>query len=759
MVASRLFRTAGACLTICPFVMCGGERGDGRMLSRQPTSAHTAWVSLPPSHISFGGSASTATSTSPWGAAPRPSARDESSSVAQSLPSRKRRVAAALFYSLRDQRHGPSEAAAGETMVPGPPPISSPFLARLGGAAHHARGRCAGGFQLGAVTAVRSPGDGGGAATGVEGGEELREAFNAAVGEDEFLGLDGFRALADVRELLEDGLLRDSEVLAIWKAVPKADPAGDRVDYVGFSQAFARVDALFEEEEEEEEDGGEEEGVAAAGVRRGGGESGVAVGPGGTEASFVELVGSSEGVLDLDGLLRWSEVTELFEEGLLKQEEVEQMWKGLPKVANRVQAAGEAGTEEGVLINLAGFLEFDRQLSDLFEDEEESGTDAANKDQPPTATSAAASTPPATPAAAAPVVAATAPASPETKDPAGKEAVADEGTPEGLFLRLSANTGGVLTLDDLLGWTEVAELLEDDLMSREEVGSMFEALPKAKGRGSSTSAPAIDVKGFVEFARKLDEMFEDFDEDGEERSSPATSSRSDGADTSGDATASEPLPDMTSTEAVVPKGGNAAEAKARLLSMCQREMADCGMGCGEDKRTEMLEAMEALLATEEGNLVLGDDLGTGLIDTLAGEWRLLYTSSNAMEYNQGLTGLANTIPNAKFQGLRQILHADGMVFDAEYEEELMTGDESEPLIITVTSDWEVKQTSSLVTGKSSVAIAVAPKQIKYGFITVRSERWKTLRAMMLLDIAYLDANLRIMRGQTARQNFFVFVRV
>ncbi|CAN0461966.1 unnamed protein product, partial [Ectocarpus sp. 8 AP-2014] len=79
--------------------------------------------------------------------------------------------------------------------------------------------------------------------------------------------------------------------------------------------------------------------------------------------------------------------------------------------------------------------------------------------------------------------------------------------------------------------------------------------------------------------------------------------------------------------------------------------------------------------------------------------------------------------------------------------------------ITVTSDWEVKQTSSLVTGKSSVAIAVAPKQIKYGFITVRSERWKTLRAMMLLDIAYLDANLRIMRGQTARQNFFVFVRV
>ena len=49
------------------------------------------------------------------------------------------------------------------------------------------------------------------------------------------------------------------------------------------------------------------------------------------------------------------------------------------------------------------------------------------------------------------------------------------------------------------------------------------------------------------------------------------------------------------------------------------------------------------------------------------------------------------------------------------------------------------------TGKSTVAVAVAPKQIKYGFITVRSERWKTLRAMMLLDIAYLDADLRYVR--------------
>lgn len=49
----------------------------------------------------------------------------------------------------------------------------------------------------------------------------------------------------------------------------------------------------------------------------------------------------------------------------------------------------------------------------------------------------------------------------------------------------------------------MSELIDDELITREEVATMFEALPKAKGRGSSSSAPAIDTKGFVEFTRKV----------------------------------------------------------------------------------------------------------------------------------------------------------------------------------------------------------------------------------------------------------------
>lgn len=55
-------------------------------------------------------------------------------------------------------------------------------------------------------------------------------------------------------------------------------------------------------------------------------------------------------------------MTELLEENLVTREEVEQMWEGLPKATNSVKAVGTPEAEKGTLINLEGFLEFDRQV-------------------------------------------------------------------------------------------------------------------------------------------------------------------------------------------------------------------------------------------------------------------------------------------------------------------------------------------------------------------------------------------------------------
>lgn len=114
------------------------------------------------------------------------------------------------------------------------------------------------------------------------------------------------QAIADVSDLLKDGLLQDSEILAIWKTVSKADAVRDRVDFRGFAKAFAQVDALFEEEEEVLDSS---DGVAASSESGNRVDSEAAreavVGEvGEAEASFRALVGSSQGMLDLAGLLR-----------------------------------------------------------------------------------------------------------------------------------------------------------------------------------------------------------------------------------------------------------------------------------------------------------------------------------------------------------------------------------------------------------------------------------------------------------------------
>lgn len=56
---------------------------------------------------------------------------------------------------------------------------------------------------------------------------------------------------------------------------------------------------------------------------------------------------------------RWDELTELSADGLLAREEVEAIWKGLPKVSKSGAAFG--GTE-AACIDLRGFLEFDGRV-------------------------------------------------------------------------------------------------------------------------------------------------------------------------------------------------------------------------------------------------------------------------------------------------------------------------------------------------------------------------------------------------------------
>jgi hypothetical protein len=97
--------------------------------------------------------------------------------------------------------------------------------------------------------------------------------------------------------------------------------------------------------------------------------------------------------------------------------------------------------------------------------------------------------------------------------------------------------------------------------------------------------------------------------------------------------------------------------------------------------------------------------------------------------------------------------------DVEYVERIKVNPDVSSFDVTISGDWELKQSVSLLTGKPTVLLNVEPDKVVYGPTSTRADHWKSVRAMNLLDITYLDNDLRIMRGNTSINTIFVFQRV
>ncbi len=198
--------------------------------------------------------------------------------------------------------------------------------------------------------------------------------------------------------------------------------------------------------------------------------------------------------------------------------------------------------------------------------------------------------------------------------------------------------------------------------------------------------------------------------------------------------------------------------KADLLSFLNKMNNDeeamlCGLGSLDSEMERVLNIVEEL-ESAKSNLVLssGGDL---LSSDISREWELLlYTSSSTMKFNKGLSGLVP--PNGQFGGLKQKLTSSKYLADVEYIEQINAGPAS--FEVRVTGDWKLKSSVSLFTGAQSVALSFEPDKVYYGPNTTRGDHWKSLGPMNLLDITYLDENIRIMRGTTATDNIFIFKR-
>jgi len=290
--------------------------------------------------------------------------------------------------------------------------------------------------------------------------------------------------------------------------------------------------------------------------------------------------------------------------------------------------------------------------------------------------------------------------------------------PPAVIFAAIANENLLVGLNDLFYWGELREVLDSGELKKEEIKDMFEKIPKTSG-----SSDKIDENGFVLLYDTINDLFEE----------------------------------EVDTDADKKAISNALEIKEKLLSML-RKMESSELPCGlvsSEKTQEKVLSLVGEVERSPTNIVT-----TGNVDkmSLVGVWDLVYTSSGMMQFNQGLTGLGGSVPNGKFESLKQKLTSSKYVSDVEYIERIAAVPDTSSFDAIVTGDWELKKTVSLLTGSPSIIMVIEPKDVKYGPTSTRADHWKSVRSMNMLDLSYLDDDTRIMRGNTSTDTLFIFKR-
>lgn len=200
-----------------------------------------------------------------------------------------------------------------------------------------------------------------------------------------------------------------------------------------------------------------------------------------------------------------------------------------------------------------------------------------------------------------------------------KGMVEGEDLPPGVLFAALANEDNLVGMEELQRWGELQVMLADELLLPLELQSIYDGTPKRVD-------DMLDEAGFSLFYEAIDALFEDEDDDEEKQ----------------------------------PVVSQASQAKTQLLALLAEinrdsERLPCGLESTDreeklvmDIVNELEKAPSNLVQQKQGNVQVTD---------VVGSWELLFSSSSAMKFNKGLSGLGGSIPNGKFAGLVQNLQA------------------------------------------------------------------------------------------------------
>ena len=485
-----------------------------------------------------------------------------------------------------------------------------------------------------------------------------------------------------------------------------------------FVQVYRDIDDLFETEDENEEgetsmvsadadakaQQQEQQPAAAAAVETKVTNDGYAAVEEKEESLEAELESIYEQICDKSGLItkaalkKWDEIQKLLEEGLVGEDEFEDLW-------NKTKKSNGGSAEE--TLDVDGFLSFNVALDDLFDfDDDEMKVDDDDEDAELSTASQRDSS-----------------GGPELRMVEGEDL-----PPDVLFVSL-ANEDGLVGLDELKRWQELQDMIDDGELAVSELEEIFRGVKK-----SEMDLNKVEEEGFVALCQAINDLFEDYDDDDDD----------DDEKEGNEATTS-------------PRIERKEELLDAIADLEVEGLLPCGLEATEREQREILSIIDEV-EQEPTNMVRSQQTRIEPKD-LDGTWELLYSSSSAMRFNKGLSGLGGSFPNGRFGSLKQKLTASKFLTDVEYTERIEVTPSSASFDVTVTGTWDLRTSVSLFTGEPSVVMTVQPDRVNYGPTSTRADHWKSLGPMNMLDISYLDEDLRIMRGNTSVETVFVFRRI
>jgi hypothetical protein len=293
-----------------------------------------------------------------------------------------------------------------------------------------------------------------------------------------------------------------------------------------------------------------------------------------------------------------------------------------------------------------------------------------------------------------------------------KSMVSGEDLPPGVLFAALANDKYLVGSDELQYWSELQEWLQDGELQSQELQDFFAA---------NAVNEYLTEETFTDFYKAIDDLFEE----------------------------DEPA-------------GSSDDKLALLEFLDELNMNTDRLPCGLEAEEQDEKLVQNIVSTLENDVISNEILKkSGNIghDNLIGDWVLLYCSSSAVKFNQGLSGLGGSMPNGKFGGLTQKLEFSKFKQDVTYTEQIACTPDTASFEVKVNGAWELRKSISLFTNKPCTMLSVEPDRVQYGPTSTRGDHWKSLGPMNMLDVTYLDDDLRIMRGNTATDAIFVFKRI